>query len=74
MVEIGEITRFLTPAELAHYANLACFSRQSGTSMNGPVPSQRGNHRQNAAAFASLRHPPSRAHHDRKRREGTRHN
>ncbi len=78
MTEIGDIARFPTPAKLASYAGLGPSTRQSGTSLAGAVPSRRGNHRlKNAlflAAFASLRHPPSRAYYDRKRTEGKRHN
>lgn len=77
-VEIGDICRFKTPAHLAAYAGLGPTPRQSGTSIRGNVPSRHGNHRlKNAlflAAFASLRHPPSRAYYDRKRTEGKRHN
>lgn len=78
LVEIGDVTRFCTPAKLAAYAGLGPSSRQSGTSINTTVPSRRGNHRlKNAmflAAFASLRHPPSRAYYDRKRAQGKEHN
>lgn len=78
VVEIGDIARFPTPAKLASYAGLGPSSRQSGTSMNGAVASRRGNHRlKNAlflAAFASLRHPPSRTYYERKRTQGKRHN
>jgi len=77
-VEIGDIRRFRTPAHLAAYAGLGPTPRQSGTSIRGNVPSRHGNHRlKNAlflAAFASLKHPPSRAYYDRKRAEGKRHN
>ena len=77
-VEIGDIRRFKTPAHLAAYAGLGPTPRQSGTSIRGNVPSRHGNHRlKNAlflAAFASLRHPPSRVYYDRKRAEGKRHN
>jgi transposase len=77
-VEIGDIRRFKTPAHLAAYAGLGPTPRQSGTSLRGNVPSRHGNHRlKNAlflAAFASLKHPPSRAYYDRKRAEGKRHN
>lgn len=77
-VEIGDIRRFKTPAHLAAYAGLGPTPRQSGTSIRGNVPSRHGNHRlKNAlflAAFASLRHPPSRTYYDRKRSEGKRHN
>ncbi len=77
-VEIGAITRFPTAAHLASYAGLGPTPRQSGTSIRGTVPTRFGNHRlKNAlflAAFASLRHPPSRTYYDRKRLEGKRHN
>jgi transposase len=77
-VEVGDIRRFKTPAHLAAYAGLGPTPRQSGTSARGTVASRHGNHRlKNAlflAAFASLRHPPSRTYYDRKRTEGKRHN
>jgi transposase len=77
-VEIGSITRFRTPAHLAAYAGLGPTPWRSGTSINAQVPSRFGNHRlKNAlflAAFASLRHPPSRTYYDRKRAQGKRHN
>ena len=77
-VEIGSIARFRTPAHLAAYAGLGPTPWRSGTSINAQVPSRFGNHRlKNAlflAAFASLRHPPSRTYYDRKRAQGKRHN
>jgi transposase len=77
-VEIGSIRRFRTPAHLAAYAGLGPTPWQSGTSINAQVPSRFGNHRlKNAlflAAFASLRHAPSRTYYDRKRAQGKRHN
>jgi transposase len=77
-VEIGDIGRFKTPAHLAAYAGLGPTPRQSGTSIRGNVPSRHGNHRLKdaffLAAFASLKHPPSRTYYDRKRTEGKRHN
>jgi transposase len=77
-VEIGSISRFRTPAHLAAYAGLGPTPWQSGTSINAKVPSRFGNHRlKNAlflAAFASLRHGPSRTYYDRKRAAGKRHN
>ena len=77
-VEIGDIGRFKTPAHLAAYAGLGPTPRQSGTSIRGNVPSRHGNHRLKdaffLAAFASLRHPPSRTYYNRKRAEGKRHN
>jgi transposase len=78
LVEIGDIRRFPSPAHLAAYAGLGPTPRQSGTSIKGNVPSRFGNHRlKNAlflAAFASLRHPPSRSYYDRKRAGGKQHN
>jgi len=77
-VEIGDIGRFKTAAHLAAYAGLGPTPRQSGTSIRGNVPSRHGNHRLKdalfLAAFASLKHPPSRTYYDRKRAEGKRHN
>lgn len=78
LVEVGDIARFASPSKLASFAGLGPSLRQSGTSINGAVPSRRGNHRlKNAmflAAFASLRHPPSRTYYDRKRAQGKGHN
>jgi transposase len=78
VVEIGDVRRFKTPAHLAAYAGLGPTPRQSGTSIRGNIASRHGNHRlKNAlflAAFASLKHPPSRTYYDRKRAEGKRHN
>jgi transposase len=77
-VEIGSISRFRTPAHLAAYAGLGPTPWKSGTSINANIPSRFGNHRlKNAlflAAFASLRHAPSRTYYDRKRAQGKRHN
>jgi transposase len=77
-VEIGSIRRFRTPAHLAAYAGLGPTPWRSGTSINANLPSRFGNHRlKNAlflAAFASLRHAPSRTYYDRKRAQGKRHN
>lgn len=76
--EIGDPTRFATAGHLAAYAGLAPVTRQSGSSIRGQSRSRRGNHRlKNAlflSAFASLKHPPSRAYYDKKRAEGKRHN
>jgi transposase len=62
----------------AVYAGLGPTPWKSGTSINANVPSRFGNHRlKNAlflAAFASLRHAPSRTCYDRKRAQGKRHN
>jgi transposase len=77
-VEIGCISRFRTPGHLAAYAGLGPTPWKSGTSINTNMPSRFGNHRlKNAlflAAFASLRHAPSRTYYDRKRAQGKRHN
>jgi transposase len=77
-VEIGSISRFRTPSHLAAYAGLGPTTWKSGTSINTNMPSRFGNHRlKNAlflAAFASLRHGPSRTYYDRKRAQGKRHN
>ena len=76
-VEIGAITRFRTPGHLAAYAGLGPSPWKSGTSINATKPIRFGNHRlKNAlfvAAFASLRHAPSRTYYDRKRAQGKRH-
>lgn len=76
-VEIGSIRRFRTPAHLAAYAGLGPNPWRSGTSINASIPHRGGNHRlKNAlfqAAFASLRHAPSRTYYDRKRAQGKRH-
>lgn len=77
-VEIGSITRFRTPGHLAAYAGLGPTPWKSGTSINANMPSRFGNHRlKNAlflAAFASLKHQPSRTYYDRKRNQGKTHN
>jgi Transposase/Transposase IS116/IS110/IS902 family len=76
-VEIGDIKRFPNAAQLAAYAGLGPTPRQSGTSLRGNRASHHGNHRLKhaffQAAFASLRHAPSRTYYDRKRTEGKRH-
>jgi transposase len=76
-VEIGSIGHFRTPGHLAAYAGLGPTPWKSGTSINASMPSRFGNHRlKNAlfvAAFASLRHEPSRTYYDRKRAQGKRH-
>ena len=78
LAEIGDGDRFADVNRLASYAGLAPVTRQSGKSINGESRSRRGNHRlKNAmflAAFASLRHPDSKAFYDRKRAEGKKHN
>jgi transposase len=76
-IEISSIRRFRTSAQLAAYAGLGPRPWHSGTSLNATLPSRFGNPRlKNAlflAAFASLRHAPSRTYYDRKRAEGRRH-
>jgi transposase len=78
LTETGDGTRFADGDKLASYACLAPVVRQSRKSINGESKNRRGNYRlKNAmflAAFASLRAPESKAFHDRKRAEGTRHN
>jgi transposase len=75
--EAGDVARFRTAAQRAAYAGLGAAPRQSGTSRTGAVAARRGNRRLKQAlhwaAFASLRHPPSRAYDDRKRAEGEDH-
>ncbi len=77
-VEIGSISRFRTPSQLAAYAGLGPTPWKSGTSINANMPTHFGNRRlKNAlflAAFASLRHLPSRTYYDRKRAQGKQHN
>jgi transposase len=77
-VEIGSISRFRAPAQLAAYAGLGPTPWHSGSSLNANRPTRSGNHRlKNAlfqAAFSSLRHAPSRSYYDRKRAQGKRHN
>ena len=78
LAEVGDGSRFATGSKLASYAGLAPVTRQSGSSLKGESRTRRGNHRlKNAmflAAFASLRHPDSKAFYDRKRAEGKKHN
>jgi transposase len=65
-------------AHLAAYAGLAPVTRRSGSSIRGEHPSRRGNkilkRTMFLSAFAALRDPISRAHYDRKIRQGKRHN
>jgi hypothetical protein len=75
-VEIGRtVARFATPSWLPTLV----WDRPRGARVPpSSVPSRFGNHcLKNTfllAAFASLRHPPSRTYYDRKRAEGERHN
>jgi transposase len=76
-VEVGDIRRFRSAAQLAAYAGLGPTPHQSGRVLQRNVTRRHGNHRlKNAfflAAFASLRHPPSRTYYDRKRAAGKGH-
>jgi transposase len=69
---------FTSAAHLASYAGLAPVTRRSGTSIRGEHPSRSGNKVLKRAlflsAFAALRDSISRAHYERKRAEGKRHN
>ena len=68
---------FASAAHVASYAGLAPATRQSGRSIKGEQQARRGNRSLRGAlyisAFASLRHPASRAYYDRKRAEGKNH-
>ena len=77
-VEIGSITRFRTRAT---WPPMPDWGQRPGNRARPSTPTCRvdfGNHRlKNAlflAAFASLRHAPSRTYYDRKRAQGKRHN
>jgi transposase len=79
LLEIGDASSFPTAGHLAAYAGLAPVTRRSGISIRGEHPPRSGNKHLNRAlflsAFAALRSDPaSRAHYDRKRAEGKRHN
>jgi transposase len=77
LLTIGDGSTFATAGHLAAYAGLAPVTRQSGSSIRGERAPQRGNrtlkHLLYLSAFASLKHPPSRAYYDRKRAEGKTH-
>lgn len=78
LAEIGDPHRFADPARLASYAGLAPVDWQSGKNAATRKP-RGGNHRlKNAmfqAAFVAAQHDPdARAHYQRKRSEGKRHN
>ena len=66
-----------TAGHLAAYAGLAPVTRQSGRTISGESQPRRGNRALKSAlylsAFASLKHPTSRAYYDRKRAEGKNH-
>lgn len=74
---VGDGSTFASAAHLASYAGLAPATRQSGRSIKGERLARRGNRALRGAlyisAFASLKHPPSRAYYDRKRAEGKSH-
>jgi Transposase IS116/IS110/IS902 family len=77
LLAVGDGGTFATAGHLAAYAGLAPVTRQSGSSLRGERAPQRGNralkHLLYLSAFASLKHPPSRACYDRKRAEGKTH-
>ena len=78
LAEIGDPHRFADAGRLAAYAGLAPVDWQSGRSATARKP-RGGNHRlKNAlftAAFVAAQHDPdARAHYQRKRSEGKRHN
>ena len=73
----GDGSTFATAGHLAAYAGLAPVTRQSGRTIRGESQPRRGNRALKSAlyfsAFASLKHPTSRAYYDRKRAEGKYH-
>jgi transposase len=77
LLAIGDGGTFATAGHLAAYAGLAPVTRQSGSSIRGERAPQRANRALKRllylSAFASLKHPPSRAYYDRKRAEGKTH-
>lgn len=74
---IGDGSAFTSAAHFASYSGLAPTTRQSGGTIKGEYRARRGNRTLRGAlyisAFASLKHPPSRAYYDRKRAEGKSH-
>lgn len=74
---VGDGSTFPTARHVAAYAGLAPTTRQSGRTIKGEHQARRGNRSLRGAlyisAFASLKHPPSRAYYDRKRAEGKSH-
>jgi transposase len=74
---VGDGSTFPSARHVAAYAGLAPTTRQSGRSIKGEHQARRGNRSLRGAlyisAFASLKHPPSRAYYDRKRAEGKSH-
>lgn len=74
---VGDGSTFASAAHIASYCGLAPTTRQSGRTIKGEHQARRGNRTLRGAlyisAFASLKHPPSRAYYDRKRAEGKSH-
>nr|WP_121161410.1 IS110 family transposase [Micromonospora pisi] len=77
LLTLGDGSTFRTSGHLAAYAGLAPVTRQSGRTIRSERQPQRGNRALKQAlylsAFASLKHPDSRAYYDRKRAEGKNH-
>lgn len=77
LVSVGDISFFSGPDKLAAYAGLAPVSCDSGKRQGFRRRARGGNRALKCvfyrAAFASLRHPSSRACYDRKRAEGKKH-
>jgi transposase len=77
LLTLGDGSTFATAGHLAAYAGLAPVTRQSGRTIRGERQPRRGNRGLKSAlylsAFASLKHPASRAYYDRKRAEGKNH-
>ena len=77
LLTLGDGSTFATAGHLAAYAGLAPVTRQSGRTIRGDRQPRRGNralkHVLYLSAFASLKHPASRAYYDRKRAEGKNH-
>lgn len=79
LLTAGDMSASPTPGHLAAYAGIAPVTRRSGSSVRGEFPSRTGNKRLKNALFrsawaASCHDPLSKAHYDRKRVEGKRHN
>jgi transposase len=78
LLEIGDASAFKTSGHLAAYAGIAPVTHNSGSSIKGEHPARTGNRKLKRAfflaAFAALSDPTSRAHYDRKRAEGKKHN
>lgn len=77
LLEVGDGSAFKSAGHLAAYAGIAPVTHRSGTSTRGEHPTRLGNWKLKRArflsAFAALR-DPSRAHYDRRRAEGKKHN